>query len=64
MMEKEVEKQGVESKASHVQLHSFTKATKCCKPKIGGGTLVTTKVSTESSKDQIQYMTMYERSIM
>ena len=27
IMEKEVEKQGVLSKATHVQLHSFTKAT-------------------------------------
>ena len=27
MMEKEVEKQGVESKATHVQFHSLTKAT-------------------------------------
>jgi len=40
------------------------KRQQCCKPEIGGGTLVTTKVSSESSKDQIQYMTMCERSIM
>ena len=36
----------------------------CCKPKIGGETLVTTKLSSKSSKDQIQYRTMCERSIM
>jgi len=34
------------------------------KPKIGGETLVTTKLSSISSKDQIQYMTMCERTIM
>ena len=37
---------------------------KCCKPKIGGEILVTTKLSSESNKDQIQYMTMCERSIV
>jgi len=36
----------------------------CCKPKIGGETQVTNKLSSESSKDQIQYRTMCERSIM
>jgi len=35
-----------------------------CKPKIGGETTVTNKLSPESSKDQIQYKIMYERSIM
>ena len=35
-----------------------------CKPKIGGETQVTYKLSSESSKDQIQYMTMCERSII
>jgi len=33
-------------------------------PKIGGETLVTTKLSSESSKDQIQYRTTCERSMM
>jgi len=42
----------------------YLKRQQCCKPKIGGETLVTTKLSSESSKDQIQYMTMCERSIM
>jgi len=36
----------------------------CCKPKIGGETQVTHNLSSESSKDQIHYMTMCERSIM
>ena len=36
----------------------------CCKPKIGGETQITNKLSLESSKDQIQYTTMCERSIM
>jgi len=40
------------------------KRQQCCKPKIGGETTVTDKRSPESSKDQIQYKTMCERSIM
>jgi len=40
------------------------KRQKCCKPKIGGETPVTNKLSSKSSKDQIQYRTMCERSIM
>jgi len=35
-----------------------------CKPKIGRETQVTNKLSSKSSKDQIQYMTMCERSIL
>jgi len=35
-----------------------------CKPKIGGETQVTNKLSSESSKDEIQYRIMCERSIM
>ena len=31
------------------------KRQQCCKPKIGGETLVNTKLSSESRKDQIQY---------
>ena len=34
------------------------KGQQCCKPKIGGETQVTNKLSFESSKDQIQYGTM------
>ena len=40
------------------------KGQQCCKPKIGAETPVTNKLSPESSKDQIQYMTICERSIM
>jgi len=40
------------------------KREQCCKPKIGGETQVTNKLSSESCKDQIQYMTMCEKSIM
>jgi len=36
----------------------------CGKPKIRGETQVTNKLSSESSKDKIQYRTMCERSIM
>jgi len=34
------------------------------KPKVGGETQVANKLSSESSKDQIQYRTMCERSIL
>jgi len=40
------------------------KRQQCCKLKIGGEPTVTNKLSIESSKDQIQYKTMCERSIM
>ena len=40
------------------------KRQQCCNQKIGGETQVTNKLSSKSSKDQIQYMTMCERSIM
>jgi len=40
------------------------KRQQCGKPKIGGETQVTNKLSSESSKDQIQYKIMCERSIM
>jgi len=36
----------------------------CYKPNIGGEILVTNKLSSESSEDQIQERTMCERSIM
>ena len=35
----------------------------CCTPKISGETQVTNRLSLESSKDQIQYGTMCERSL-
>ena len=40
------------------------KRQQCCKPKIGGETPVTKKLSSESSKDQIRYKINCERSIM
>jgi len=40
------------------------KRQQCFKQKIGGETIVTNKLSPKSSKDQIQYMTICERSIM
>jgi len=40
------------------------KRQQCYKPNIGGETQLTNKLSSESSKDQIQYRTMCERSIM
>jgi len=40
------------------------KQKQCCQPKIGGETPFTNNLSSESSVDQIQYMTMCERSIM
>ena len=36
------------------------KRQQCCKPKIGRETVVTTKLSSKSSKDQIQYKTMWK----
>jgi len=40
------------------------KRQQCCKPKIGGETQITNKLSSESNKDQIQYTKMCESSIM
>jgi len=40
------------------------KRQQCSKPKIGGETPVTNKLSSESSKDKIQYRTTCERSIV
>jgi len=40
------------------------KRQECRKPKIDGETPVTSKISFEYGKDQIQYGTMCERSIM
>jgi len=59
----------VENKVFNRRLPMFScirlrKRQQCCKPKIGGETEVTNKLSSKSSKDQIQYMTMCERSIM
>jgi len=40
------------------------KRQQCSKPKIDGETTVTNKLSPELREDQIQYMTICERSIM
>jgi len=40
------------------------KRKQCCEPMIGGETSVTSNLSSGSSMDQIQYMTIRERSIM
>ena len=40
------------------------KRQQCCEQKIGRETTVTNELSSESGKDQIQYKTMCERSIM
>jgi len=40
------------------------KKQQCCEPKIGGETVVTNNLSSESSMDQIQYRAVCERSIM
>ena len=42
----------------HFSCIRLRKREQCCKPKIGGEAQVTNKLSSRSSKDQIQYMTM------
>jgi len=64
MMEKEVEKKVFNRRPPMFSCIRLRKRQQCFKRKIGGETLVSTKVSSELSKDQIQYMTMCERSIM
>jgi len=58
----------VENKVFHrrppISCIRVRKGQQCCKPKIGGETQVTNKISFESSKDQIRYKTMCERTIM
>ena len=63
-MEKEVENKVFNRKPPMFSCIRLQKRQECCKPKIGGETQVTNKVSSESRKDQIQYRTMCERSIM
>jgi len=64
IMEKVVENKVFNRKPPMFSCIRFRKRQQCCKPKIGGETQVTNKLSSESSKDQIQYRTMCERSIM
>jgi len=53
-MEKEVENKVFNRKPPVFSCIRLRKRQQCCKPKIGGETIVTNKLSPESSKDQIQ----------
>ena len=64
MMETVVENKVFNRRPPMFSCICLRKRQECCKPKIGGETPVTNKLSSESSKDQILYMTMCERSIM
>jgi len=63
-MEKVVENKVFNRRPPMFSCIRLWKRQQCCKPKIGGETQVTNKHSSEASKDEIQYMTMCERSIM
>jgi len=63
-MEKAVENMVFNWRPPMLSCIRLLKRQQFCKPKIGGETQVTNKLSSKSSKDQIQYMTMCERSIM
>jgi len=63
-MQKVVENNVFNRRPSMFSSIHLRKRQQCRNPKIGGETQVTNKLSSKSSKDQIQYMTMCERSIM
>jgi len=63
-MEKVVENNTFNRRPPMFSCIRLRKRQQCCKPKIGGETQVTNKLSSKSIKDRIQYMTMCERSIM
>ena len=68
-MQKKIMEKVVENKVFNRRPPMFScirlrKRPQCCKSKIGEETQVTNKLSSESSKDQIQYRTMCERRIM
>jgi len=63
-MEKVVGNKVFNQKPSMFSCIRLRKRQQCCKPKIGGETQVTNKLSSESSKDQLQCKTMCERSII
>ena len=63
-MEKVVENKVFNRRPPMLSFIRLRKRQQFCKPKIGGETQVPYKLSSESSKDQIQYRTMCERSIM
>ena len=64
IMEKVVENNVFNRRPPMFRCIRLRKRQQCFKPKIGGETQVTNKLSFESRKDQIRYMTMCERSIM
>jgi len=64
MMEKVVENKVFNRRSPMFGCIRLRKRQQCCTPKIGGETQVTNKLLSESSKDEIQYRTMCERSIM
>jgi len=53
-MEKVVENKVFNQRPPMFSCIRLRKQQQCCKPKIGGETQVTNKLSSESSKDQIQ----------
>jgi len=63
-MEKVVESKLINRRPPMFSCIRLRKWQQCCKPKIGGETQVTNKLSSESRKDQIKYKTMGERSIV
>ena len=63
-MEKVVENKVFNRRPPMFSCIRLRKRQQYCKPKIGGETLVTNKLSSESSKDQIRYRTMCERRII
>jgi len=63
-MEKVVENKVFNRRPPMFSCIRLRKRQQCFKQKIGGETQVTNNLSSKSSKDQIQYMTMWERSIM
>ena len=63
-MEKVVENKVFNRKPPMFSRIRLQKLQQHCKRRIGGQTQVTNKLSSESSKDQSQYRTMCERSIM
>ena len=64
IMEKVVENKVFNRRPPMFNCIRLRKRQQCCMPKIGGETQVTNKLSSKSRKDQIQYMAMFERSIM
>jgi len=63
-MEKVIENKVFNRRPPMFSCIRLRKRQQCCKPKIGGETQVTNKLSSKLSNDQIQYMTMCERSTM